>query len=285
MEAIYCSHAQTVYKFLLAQCRDPDLAEELTQETFYQAVRSIHRFDGSCKLSVWLCQIAKHLWYRHLRKHRRESGLETAPEGAAPSAEDGLMEREGRLALLRLIHRLPELQREVVYLRAFGGLSFREIVVISRLALDLLEAQSPYCGDPAAPARIAKLLRLENYAVSLQTSEHPYSWTLEFSDRLGERQYRLASLYSLVALALTDNLEGVLFTCPGLTDGAQAVSSGVYLEEASQLAADLTEEYNAAHGTDWEPKASVKEYAQSPADLQRLLLILENFYHADLNIL
>lgn len=285
MDEIYRRHARTVYKFLLAQCRDPDLAEELTQETFYQAVRSIHRFDGSCKLSVWLCQIAKHLWYRHLRKHRRESGLETAPEGAAPSAEDGLMEREGRLALLRLIHRLPELQREVVYLRAFGGLSFREIVVISRLTLDLLEAQSPYCGDPAAPARIAKLLRLENYAVSLQTSEHPYSWTLEFSDRLGERQYRLASLYSLVALALTDNLEGVLFTCPGLTDGAQAVSSGVYLEEASQLAADLTEEYNAAHGTDWEPKASVKEYAQSPADLQRLLLILENFYHADLNIL
>ena len=53
MSAIYRQHAQTVYKFLLAQCRDPDLAEELTQETFYQAVRSIGRFDGSCKVSVW----------------------------------------------------------------------------------------------------------------------------------------------------------------------------------------------------------------------------------------
>ena len=58
LDQIYRQHAQTVYKFLLAQCRNPDLAEELTQETFYQAVRSIHRFDGSCKLSVWLCQIA-----------------------------------------------------------------------------------------------------------------------------------------------------------------------------------------------------------------------------------
>ena len=48
MSAIYRQHAQTVYKCLLAQCRDPDLAEELTQETFYQAVRSIGRFDGSC---------------------------------------------------------------------------------------------------------------------------------------------------------------------------------------------------------------------------------------------
>ena len=75
MDAIYRSHAQTVYKFLLAQCRDPDLAEELTQETFYRAVCSIDRFDGSCKLSVWLCQIAKHLWYQHLRKHRREAPL------------------------------------------------------------------------------------------------------------------------------------------------------------------------------------------------------------------
>lgn len=128
MEAIYHEHAQTVYKFLLTQCRDPDLAEELAQETFYQAVRSIERFDGSCKISVWLCQIAKHLWYQHLRKHRQKSvPLDMAPEMPVPSAEDGLLEQEGRLALLRQIHGLPEFQREVVYLRAFGGLSFREI--------------------------------------------------------------------------------------------------------------------------------------------------------------
>ena len=48
MNAIYQQHAQTVYKFLLSQTRDPGLAEELTQETFYQAVRSIDRFDGTC---------------------------------------------------------------------------------------------------------------------------------------------------------------------------------------------------------------------------------------------
>jgi len=128
MSEIYQQHARTVYKFLLAQCHDPDLAEELTQETFYQAVRSIGRFDGSCKVSVWLCQIAKHLWYQHLRKRKREAPM---PEGLAenpgPSAEEGLIEREGRMDLLRQIHGLPEIQKEVVYLRAFGGLSFREI--------------------------------------------------------------------------------------------------------------------------------------------------------------
>ena len=73
MSAIYQQHARTVYKFLLAQCRDPDLAEELTQETFYQAVRSADGLEGGGKVSVWLCQIAKHLWYQHLRERNRES--------------------------------------------------------------------------------------------------------------------------------------------------------------------------------------------------------------------
>jgi len=128
MARIYQQYAQTVYKFLLSQTHDQDLAEELTQETFYQAVRSIDRFDGGCKVSVWLCQIAKHLWYQHLRRHRREAPLpEDSPEGLVSSAEEGLLAQEGQLSLLRQIHDLPPDAREVVYLRAFGGLSFREI--------------------------------------------------------------------------------------------------------------------------------------------------------------
>lgn len=128
MHKIYRRHAQTVYKFLLSQTHNADLAEELTQETFYQAVRSIGRFDGGCKISVWLCQIAKHLWYQYLRRHRREAPMpEEFPELPAPSAEERLLEQEGRMALLRQIHTLPEEPREVVYLRVFGDLSFREI--------------------------------------------------------------------------------------------------------------------------------------------------------------
>ncbi len=126
MSRLYQQHAQTVYKFLLAQCRDAHLAEELTQETFYQAIRSVDRFNGSCKVSVWLCQIAKHLWYQHLRKHRREAA-EGPPETVLPSAEEETLAQEGQLELLRKIHALSPDAREVVYLRAFGGLSYREI--------------------------------------------------------------------------------------------------------------------------------------------------------------
>ena len=129
MEAIYRAHARTVYKFLLSQCHDDVLAEELTQETFYQAVRAADRFDGSCKVSTWLCQIAKHLLYQHLRKRRREEPL-PEEEGALPplpSAEAEALGRAGQLDLLRRVHDLPEPGREVVYLRVFGSLSFREI--------------------------------------------------------------------------------------------------------------------------------------------------------------
>ena len=126
MDVIYREYADSVFRFLMTLCREECTAEELTQETFYQAVRSIDRFNGSCKVSVWLCQITKHLWYQHLRKRKPEEPL---PEDGlpGPSAEEDQLTRQGHLDLLRQIHALPPSTREVVYLRAFGGLSFREI--------------------------------------------------------------------------------------------------------------------------------------------------------------
>ncbi len=54
IEAIYKEHSKMVYRYLLSLTGDSDLAEELTQETFFQAVKGIHRFDRSCKVSTWL---------------------------------------------------------------------------------------------------------------------------------------------------------------------------------------------------------------------------------------
>ncbi len=128
IEQIYQEHAQTVYKFLLSQSRDATLAEELTQETFYQAVKSIDRFDGSCKISVWLCQIAKHLWYQYLEKRKREIPTKHLHEHeSAVSAEESVLRQKNYLDRLKQIHSLQPLAREVVYLRVLGDLSFREI--------------------------------------------------------------------------------------------------------------------------------------------------------------
>lgn len=67
---MYLNYANTVKRFLISLTGNFDLSEDLTQETFYQAYRSIHRFNGDCKLSVWLCQIAKHVYFDHLKKKK-----------------------------------------------------------------------------------------------------------------------------------------------------------------------------------------------------------------------
>ncbi len=126
MEEIYRQYARTVYRYLASLCHDPDLAEELTQETFCQAIRSVGSYDGACRMSTWLCGIAKNVLRTHLRKHPPAESIDELPL-SVPSAEAEAVSGEERLRLLRRLHALPEPGREVVYLRVFGDLSFREI--------------------------------------------------------------------------------------------------------------------------------------------------------------
>ena len=76
MEEIYKQNARIVYHYLYTLCKDENLAEDLTQETFLLAFQTFERYDGSCKLSTWLCQIAKHLLYQTWEKKKREIPLE-----------------------------------------------------------------------------------------------------------------------------------------------------------------------------------------------------------------
>ena len=69
MEEIYRDYATVVYKYLISLTHDSDMAEELTQETFYQAIRSSDRYDESCKMTTWLCSIAKNVLITYRRKH------------------------------------------------------------------------------------------------------------------------------------------------------------------------------------------------------------------------
>ena len=125
MDELYQQYARTVYKYLKSVTHNEDLAEELTQETFYQAIRSIDRFDGKCKVSTWLCAIAKNLYLSYLRKNPAHEDV-TETEIPVDSTESIVMGAEGQLDLLKKLHDLPEPYREVMYLRIFGSLSFAE---------------------------------------------------------------------------------------------------------------------------------------------------------------
>ncbi|GAA6296743.1 RNA polymerase sigma factor [Enterocloster asparagiformis] len=127
MEQIYLEHAKTVYGFLLTRTGNPDLAEELTQETFYQAVKHVDRYEGKSSVSTWLCGIAKNLWYGYLKKQKNQTSLSEAEEIPVDSAETELFRGWENLQVLRMIHRLEDPMREVIYLRLIGNLSFAQI--------------------------------------------------------------------------------------------------------------------------------------------------------------
>lgn len=129
MEELYKQNAKIVYHFLCSLCHEEQLAEELTQETFLQAYKSIERYDGSCKVSTWLCQIGKHLYYQYLRKKQREIPQKVPDEQAvsAENTEQQVLSRLELLDVLKEMQRLPDKMREVMYLRITGELSFREI--------------------------------------------------------------------------------------------------------------------------------------------------------------
>lgn len=72
IEEINKENAKKVYYFLYSYTGDADLSEEITQETFVRAIKSIGRYNGKCKMSVWLCQIGKHILYQRYYKNKKK---------------------------------------------------------------------------------------------------------------------------------------------------------------------------------------------------------------------
>ena len=125
-QEVYELYFKDVYKYVLALCRDEHMAEEVTQETFFKALRSIDSFRGQCKLYVWLCQIAKNTYFSMAAKNKT-GGMEELPENAEDALESALLTKESAFEIHRVLHELEEPYKEVFSLRVFGELSFKQI--------------------------------------------------------------------------------------------------------------------------------------------------------------
>lgn len=121
---VYELYFKDVYKYVLALCRDEHMAEEVTQETFFKALKSIDSFRGQCKLYAWLCQIAKNTYFSMAAKARKREPGEI-PETEDPEA--ALLRSESAFEIHRALHALEEPYKEVFSLRVFGQLPFRKI--------------------------------------------------------------------------------------------------------------------------------------------------------------
>ena len=130
IEKLYEEYFKTVFKYLLCLTHNRDIAEELTQETFYKAINRIDTYKEEYKISVWLCQIAKNLWYDQCRKNKNlvqtsEDILNNLQETI--TIEDNLISQDEKITLYKKMQKLDEKTREVLYLRITGELSFKEI--------------------------------------------------------------------------------------------------------------------------------------------------------------
>lgn len=133
IEKIYEEYFETVNKYLFCLTHNSDISEELTQETFYKAVKKIDTYKGECKISVWLCQIAKNLWYDHCRKNKNIINIDENDlinKHMIDTLDEQIISNDEKILLYKKMQTLDEKTREVMYLRITGELSFKEIGII-----------------------------------------------------------------------------------------------------------------------------------------------------------
>ncbi|PRR83478.1 RNA polymerase sigma factor [Clostridium vincentii] len=131
IEQIYKEYADLVYRYLKSLTRNEDLAQELMQETFYRAIIKINQFRGECKISTWLCQIGKYLWYQRIDKDRKQKEVcldELEWELIENTdMEKGLLDKHDKLEIYKKIQYFDKDTKDVMLMRLTGDLSFAEI--------------------------------------------------------------------------------------------------------------------------------------------------------------
>ena len=129
-ETIYNEYFKRVYAFLSKMCPDPFRCEEMTQETFYQAFKSFHRYDGSCEMFTWLAAVAKNTYFKYLRKNRIHTvDIDLVPDGDGGEFDPArvIQRQMTGEAVKKAVAQLPNKYRDVVVLRIYAELSFADI--------------------------------------------------------------------------------------------------------------------------------------------------------------
>lgn len=131
LEQIYETYFKSVYLYMWRLSGNEHLAEEITSETFFKAIKSIESFRGECDMRIWLCQIAKNTYYSYIKKRDKtlsvaETELQDVVDTDAFIAEH-IIAKEEVQQIRKILHELPDPYKEVFMWRVFGELSFKAI--------------------------------------------------------------------------------------------------------------------------------------------------------------
>ena len=130
-DKIFSTYFNDVYLYIKRLSDNENVADEITGETFFKAMRSIDSFRGECDIRVWLCQIAKNCYYTYLKKNRLYTSIEDT-ELQSLSAPDSCIEEliiahDEASQIRGILHMLPNTYKEVFMWRVFADLSFKQI--------------------------------------------------------------------------------------------------------------------------------------------------------------
>ena len=129
-EKLYKEYYPRVYAFLYKLCHDNEMTEEMTQDTFYELYKSLHKYDGSCKLFTFIASIAKNVYYKHVRKkHVEYIDIEFLSElqDNSDTPEEACLRKMRSKQIRNVIEKLPVKYRDVVLLRVYADLTFPDI--------------------------------------------------------------------------------------------------------------------------------------------------------------
>ncbi len=147
LEMLIKRHERKVYTYILMMVRKPHLAEDLMQETFVKVIRSLKegRYSENNRFQSWLMRIAHNLvidHFRHEKQYREISNddypvdLFNTPRFAEMNVEQTMVFDRVLTEVRMLIDQLPEDQREVIMLRYYADLSFKEIADLTNVSIN-----------------------------------------------------------------------------------------------------------------------------------------------------
>lgn len=130
-EKIFHDNRDFIFRYLMKKVRNVSLAEELTQETFFRGYMNYASLREKEKISVWLCSIAKNLYYSWCREQKKMSCMDEALlEKESETLEETVVKKEMSQQIQQILQTLEEPYKEVFMFHALGDVSLKEISAI-----------------------------------------------------------------------------------------------------------------------------------------------------------
>ncbi len=126
-EQVYSKYYGSVYRYVFSMTKDENIAEEITQETFYKALKNINKYNSKFKMLTWLCQIAKNTYYTYCKKNKNLYELDEKTADSEEMIIEKIIKNEQNIEILKALHLIGEPYKEVFTLRVYSELSFKQI--------------------------------------------------------------------------------------------------------------------------------------------------------------